>query len=737
MHPNRAWAAGLVILLLCGVGHAAGEAALQIKSASAQLAFDARGISLTPTNAACPVVQAKGDPVWAVLLQPDMAPPVEPTTAVLTNQGQEIHRERITNGLRVTYGSLTDGKRTWHIRVTLQIQTSGDAFEVTGQVKNDEPGWMICGFVGPVLNGIQADLATHPALLADGFGRRVNRVPTNLKKPWPWHRWGRGLEISTAYPSRRGTMQWCAFSGAKGGLYLGCHDADHGAKTFAVRYDPARNSFGLAVKHQAFCAAGKCWTLPNTVFLPYTGSWHTAAHYYRAWYDSVKPQCDVPDWVRDASGWLLCILKQQNGEVLWDYPALEALCQVADRRGLDILGLFGWAHGGHDHLYPDYFPDPKMGGEKALRTALKKVHQNGKRSIIYANGQLQERDTPFWQKQGKDLTIIKKDGQPVEQTWHKYRNAPAYQFGLGCLAAQGWYDRMLSLAIQANDLGADGILYDQLGVSGPMACYAAGHGHPVPSMVYAKDRVRFLHRIREHMRTVNPDFIVMTEGLHDSVLDSVALFHGCVLGMFQVSDAEILARLKAEAVSDAFPEMFRYTFPEVMSTVRVPTPMLDRVMVNYTCTYGLRYEIESRYAPDVRFLRQGKVPEVAEYEDVISKPNITMMRSVPQDESVRYLKQVIEFQHAYADLLLRGRFTDVEGLELAGTPLVAKGFTAGDRLGVVLWNPGDRPASFSLRVPGASLLSASDPEHGKVEALSALPAQSIRLLVWKTPGKTN
>ena len=69
---------------------------------------------------------------------------------------------------------------------------------------------------------------------------------------------------------------------------------------------------------------------------------------------------------RNASGWLLCILKQQNGEVMWDYRSLNALCDVADKRGLDMLGLFGWAHGGHDHLYPDYNRTP-MGGERPRR----------------------------------------------------------------------------------------------------------------------------------------------------------------------------------------------------------------------------------------------------------------------------------------------------------------------------------------------------------------------------------
>lgn len=726
------WIAGWAALIPLTSG--AADEALRLANEKGELLVDSQGISLVSKIDACPAITAKGEPLWAVLIQPDMPPPIQGDVVVLTDKTQILKRTAEAGGIRLSCESLTDGNRTWKIGLTLGIRPKGDSFEVTGEISNREKGWMVCGFTGPVLHGIQADLATQPVLMADGFGRRVNRAPGVDGKPAPWQRMGDRFEVTTQYPSRRGTMQWSAFAGAKGGFYLGSHDPAHGAKTFSVRHNPGDGSFGLAIKHQMFCPAGQRWALPPTVFLPYEGTWHAAARHYRAWVDKTLAVNRAPAWVRDSSGWLLCILKQQNGEVMWDYPSLGALCDVADARGLDILGLFGWAHGGHDHLYPDYHPDPEMGGEEALRQALKEVRRRGKRTILYANGQLMERETGFWSSLGKDLAIVQRDGIPVQQTWHKFRNAPAYQFDLGCLAAAGWYDRMLSLALQANDLGADGILYDQLGVSAPMACYAAGHGHPVPSMVYTADRTAFLRRIGEHMKQVNPDFIVMTEGLHDSVADSVSLFHGCMLGMFTADCSETPERLRGEKVSNAFPEMFRYTYPEVMSTVRVPTPMMDRAMANYTCAYGLRYEIESRYAPDVRYLKEGRLPEAAEYEQVLSKPDLGMMNATLPAEATRYLKQAIEFGRANAALLWNGRFTDGEGFAFQGDGLVAKGFAAQDRFGVLVWNPGEKPAPFTLDVPGAALLSASEPEAGAVEAFSSMPPQTVRLLVWRRNG---
>jgi hypothetical protein len=81
----------------------------------------------------------------------------------------------------------------------------------------------------------------------------------------------------------------------------------------------------------------------------------------------------------------------------------------------------------------------------------------------------------------------------------------------------------------------------------------------------------------------------------------------------------MLVRLRASRVTDPFPDLFRTVFPEVMSTVRVPTPMMDRDMVNYTCVYGLRYELESRYGPDVTYLLQDRVPETSDYVHVIKQ----------------------------------------------------------------------------------------------------------------------
>ncbi len=691
------------------------------------------GLSLTSAVAACPGSRATGEPFWALTLEPDAWPASTGQGVTLTDREQTgVRRESLADGVRLCYDTLTDGSRTFRIALTLDIRAKGAGFELTTSVTNGTRGWLLTGLTAPMLNGISADLAKQPVLLPDGFGKRVNRVPNDGEKQREWSMQGALLEMGTHYPSRFGTMQWCAFAGHDGGLYFGSHDPEHRSKRLSLRYDPQTRLFGLAVRHDFFCKGGERVAVPPVVIQPYEGSWYAAARLYRAWFDSANKLRDVPEWVRKASGWLLCILKQQNGEIMWPYTSLDKLCDVADDRGLDILGLFGWAHGGHDHLYPDYHPCPEMGGVEALKKGLKEAKRRGKRTIIYANGQLQEREaTEFWRTVGKDIAITQRDGQTYQHTYHKYTNIPKYRFDLGCLYAQAWYDRMLALAVQANELGADGILYDQLAMMEPMACYGEGHGHPVPCMVHEVERPVFLRRIADHMRRINPEFIVMTEGLHDCALDAVSMFHGCELGMFYASSSEMLMRHRASRISDPFPELYRTVFPEVLSTVRVATPMMDRDMVNYTCVYGLRYELESRYGPDVTYLQQDRVPEVADYAHVINKPDVAMMKATPPAEAARYLKEAIEFQRRNAAFFWHGRYVDNEGFTLTGLDLVAKGFAAGDTFGVAVWNPLKNVTPFTLEVPGYVLDSASEPGQDRVDPLSPMAANTVRLLRWK------
>ncbi len=659
--------------------------------------------------------------------------------------GKENRPEVVSNvdGFSLLYNKLVSQGTTWDVSLRLDFIVQGEAFRVDGSIKSNLSGWVVSGFAGPFISGIAADLESFPLIMPCGLGQKFTRTPSTdspIDKvsfkgglSWSFNKKETSYDINAAYPSRFATMQWCALAGEENGLYFGSHDKMHGSKQFKVRYRPESNTIGIGFNYDFTCFGGQKWAMPSLFIYPYQGTWHNAADYYRRWYNTSVTLQEVPAWAQNAAGWMLTIMKQQNEEIMCTYEGLDSLCKMSVERGLDFIGLYGWTRGGHDRFYPDYDPDPALGGRDALVAALKKIHDYGKHAIIYVNGQLIDMNgTSYWDEQGKKITVVKRDGSFDYQKWHKYSDAPARYHGMACLGCNEWYERMLDMAVQANELGADGIIYDQLAVTAPKFCYSPDHGHSVPAVVYAGDRYRLLQRIADYMKTINPDFIIMTEGLCDAVLGSVSYFHGYENGVYVPLADEFSARLNGSAPTYIFPEMFKYTFPEILTTTRNPSPVNNRLILNYATAYGLRQELESRYRADVRYLEENRVPVADDYANVISKPVLDLVTSQDPVAMKKYTRQVIDFQRENSGILWKGRYIDSEGFNIrSSNSVIAKAFQTENRIGIVVWNTGSVSETFTLDVPGYSFEYASAPGMTDVDPSVPLPAESICLVVWK------
>ncbi len=664
---------------------------------------------------------------------------------------QAVREETPAPGVRrFVCDRLTDGLFTWNVKVEIEARaTAAGGTAYRGRIANDDPGIRVTAFEGPFFDRLRLDPAEASLVYANGLGRRMTTFPaadaqkvpsapkfaeTDDKCDGKWYRLkdGRFTFDTGFYPGANGlTMPWAALETGFGAWYVGAHDEAARPKRLRLRWTPNENRIEPAFDHRLFLDAGGTWEIPETVCEPAAGDWHAAARRYRAWYDTVRPtRAATPDWTRDVAGWLLVIMRQQNEQVVWKYTDIPLLCDIARRNGLDCIGLFGWTKGGHDHLYPDYDPSDEMGGADALKAGIAEAHRRGLRVYIYANGQLQQVGaTAFWTEHGEKLALVRKDGSRVIQTYHKYSDIPKYEFALGCLYGQPWHARMLALAEQANGFGADGILYDQLGIFAPFACYGEGHGHPAPHHAYSEERPAFMRTIADALQRKNPQFAVLTEGLHDTILDSTAIFHGCEYGTFSWNVRDVLSRATKGRKAEVFPELWRYTFPELVTSIRLPVPLALREQANYAATFGMRSEIETRYAPDRAFLVEGKVPAGREdYGTVVNVPDLKAMQSVDRDVAQAYLKSVCDLQRAQAKYLLRGRFVDDEGFSCANPALVAKRFVADDGTSAVcVWNVSDKPAAVEIEGLGAATSVAAP---GAEPTSGPLAPDSIRLYVF-------
>lgn len=663
-------------------------------------------------------------------------------TISINSLGQTSTVKKINGGFMVSYTQLKKEAKVYQITLDIIFTTADQKFNLSSKIRNNEKKLVVVEFEGPMVNGLNFKIEDYNLIMPNGVGQEFVTTPTAqivAKKvsfkgglSWGLNKTDGSYGLSAHYPSRFATMQWCAFKGKNGGIYFGSHDVRHGSKTFNVNYTDNKKEYAFSFGHQVAVHPQEQYEFPALVIYPFKGTWHQSADVYRKWFNTSMSLVEVPAWAKNTSGWMLTILKQQNNEVMWDYPALNEMNKLSMERGLDMIGLYGWAHGGHDRFYPDYHPDTLMGGHKALVKALADIRKAGKRSIIYVNGQLMDQNgTNYWDSIGKSINIVKKNNELDYQKWHKYKDAPARFHGLACLSADLWYERMLQLAKEANDYGADGIIYDQLAVTAPKYCYSTSHNHKTPQVMYTGDRYDFLRKIATTMKTINPDFIVMTEGLSDVVMNAVAWFHGYENGVYVPTQKEIEGKYSKTAYSSVFPEMFKYTFPEMLTTTRNPSPVNNRLILNYATVYGFRQELESRYAADVRYLKENRIPVPEDYANVISKPDLELVTSQDPIAMKAYTKAIIDFQRENADLLWHGKYIDGKKFEYTGNQLVAKAFENGNRIGVVLWNYGNSEQPFTLSVPGYVLESVTAPGKAAVALNEPLAAESIRLLTWK------
>lgn len=593
------------------------------------------------------------------------------------------------------------------LNIVFSISKVENSFSFGGRIQSEAKEWTIKELRYPRIHGIQIPDGETTVYWPAGLGKKITS---------PEEFGSRTLRYSSAMEA---AMPWFSLNTSQSGLYMGVHDST-GQEPWDLKVAYAEDQHAFAASIHIPINKPE-FDIPRLAIMPYEGEWYQAAEFYRAWYDKHFDIVSPPEWVRQDAGWVLAILKQQNGNVMWDYSEIDKLVDIALRNNLTTLGLFGWAQGGHDHLYPNYVPDPLMGGRQEIIKAIEHAHQKGVEVILYANGKLIDTRTDFYLDKGVETIVaLNEEGKPHIDFYLKHSNNTPVVFARACPGSPIWRERMKELAIQAANLGADGILYDQLAVLPPEICYSKHHDH-APGESDGKYRTQMVREIREAARKINPEFIVMTEGTDDAILSGIDYFHGWGNG-FQPSE-------------NTFPTLFRYTFPEIVMTQRNPNPMVTRKEANFAAVRGLRHEIESRYTGDVEYLENRIMPDRSTYSDeyVNYPPNVEEVNQVSPREAEKYLHGLIEFEKEHSNLLWNGKFIAQKGLTVEGEDIVARGYAGNDKLGVMVWNRHlSEERDFSVSASGYRLAEADEPlSETEVQPLSPLKANSIRLLVFE------
>ncbi|MBN1877657.1 MAG: hypothetical protein JXA33_25770 [Anaerolineae bacterium] len=608
--------------------------------------------------------------------------------------GQNAAVTLVDGCLTVSYSELKLGQRGLKISLRFDFRLSGDEIIAHASVTNNEV-LDIIEVAFPIIDGVRAlgeNSADDALVWPAGLGAYYPDPLTMDFALTPGYRPYDGVDqyhqdLNLLYPGSA-SMQWFTLSNDRNGLYLASTDPSLQSTCLNVRRDVPGKYLGLSFIKYPFLKQGEHWESAPFVISAYSGDWHVAAKKYKIWAEFTWWRApEQPEWVRDFKGWLRVILKHQYGEVLYDYSTLPSLFAEAKEVGFDTLFILGWVPGGFSRLWPEFYPDPEMGGEKGLKDAIQKIHQQGGKVLVFTSYYLADRDTDFYKQIGHRISLKNPWGSEYdfaetysgEGTWRKI-GCGKMPLACMCPSTPEWQREMLAVGTRIAELGADGVLYD-IGGSAPIFCFDQTHPHAKPSLAFATKAQNY-RELRQNLKTMNPDAMMAMEHTVDVFGQYMDLAH---------------SGGGAGPSSIAFPSLYRYTFPE--HTVTNRNIALDEsnyvTNANFSFLHGLKFDISI-------FRCRGTLRDIPNY--------------------AAYLKQLNQVLATYSSFLLRGTFVDTEGFVIDNDALLAKGYRTRDGLAVVVWNHTSYPQSFHIDVPNGHLdemvsISVAGIQKGTIQSL--------------------
>lgn len=581
------------------------------------------------------------------------------------------------------YKGLRSRGETVDIDLRLTITPEGDGFRFAAELTNNEPHTIVRELQYPLIGNLQLPegyklLTTHTGgQLFDDPLKAILDVPqrTLYMKPDQYFR-----QYDLQYP-RNAASNCFAFVGEKDGLYFGSHDDSfqqtwHGLRAYptegkmSAKGDFTRMEAGFYRYPNAFC--GDTWTNDASVIIPYEGDWTQTSRIYRSWADSWWDKKPVPKWVQDMTGWQRIIFKHQYGEYLRHYEDLPGrIFEAGEKAGSDAVLAFGWWKEGMDNGYPDYTPDESQGGDAVWKERIAEYKSKGGHLILYYNGRLIDNESRFY-KSGEASKVSNHDNTGDEFTEHYKFTGEGTTLGyydsrtfvIADMSRRVWRDKLLEWADRAIALGANSVFYDQLGVAEEFPNWDLSREYPVPDIFTGRYKAEALKEIRDHVKSIDPDFCLGTEWLSDCTSRYCDFVH----------------IVEFTALPESFPEWFRYTFPEVVWSDRCVRDEVDMVRrVNNTLVKGLRNDIEV-------FRCRGLIDETPDYQQYLGKINAIRLK--------------------YPELLLEGRFAWHDDFSSSNPAVTACEYKGEDRLAIVLTSESSGRQKTRLSVPGYEFVEA-------------------------------
>ena len=597
------------------------------------------------------------------------------------------------------------------VSLTLHVRLEGECLVFTAEIDNRTDMRVLdleyprIGVIKSLGNGKPAlFLPVHPGYLLTDIGGRLSSMEEERDI--------RTNQTSVSYPGEA-MVSTIGIMDYKSCLFLTSEDPEFITCQFKVKGSATdKGAITLSVDRNLCCTRGKTVSAPIRMRL-YEGTWHHAAEEYMKWISPFRPPHKVPDWIRNSTGIFLVIMKQQYGYEMWDYSSLPEIYRQAQANGYNSLLLFGWYHTGHDNNYPDLEVSPTLGGENSLKENIKKVQEAGGHVILYYQGHLIDPNSDYYKSgKGKEIRLENIWGNPyVEQYTKAHRSdfLAGYSrklFMLACPSCPEWVSLMKEKEHWLAGLGADGVLYDQIGGLMPYICFNEKHPHPGgnPARAMSVGQMNLVKELQDESKKISKEFAFMAENFTDIYSAFLDCIHACPNapgqnGIFPGDDQ----------AATCWPEFLKYVFPEVYLTGRDFNSYGKIRYINYLFLYGFVPEMEIRYREDIMDLYADKYRE-------------ERLHSI----------DVLGLRKKYLAYFSRGRYTDVLGItNPVPGKLLARGFDCGDCTLVTLWNDTSETVMPQIEMEGKDLVSFDTAASGPKNAMGELAPQEVAVCIFR------
>lgn len=555
----------------------------QLTSGSLQLLIDSEGRTVEWRDESAGLRSAAGADLWSMSVEF-----ADQRDAPIRSSLQLARVESSTDSILLTYDRLVvDSGDEVEVSFEVQVRRTDEGFEFTAS--GAVAGEVIVHEV--TLPKIALEQAASADTTADifyrpfGLGQRVVDPWRALERAHTEYMAAdhKGIWTTKAYPGEL-TMAWQGLQSADRFLYIGRHDPEFRAALFSAGIAPRGSVPTLNFGTTALTSTGRGreFVIPPTVVAWLSGDWRAGAARYRAWADTWYTGPVRQQATEELDGWQRLIMRHQFGEVYLRYDQLVDAWEEGRAAGLKTILLFGWWQQGMDRGYPVYEVDPALGGEDELRTAIAEIESRGGSVILYANGNLIDRSSEFYESDHSSSTKKGRRGFDYVVGYNFSDQSKTLQhfagpdFALGCHGSPTWRDEMTRVAADNLALGTSSIFFDQTAyhlIAWP--CYDSRHDHGAQVDREGAYRAQTL----EAMRASGDGVVLGSEGMSDFLISKLDYHHGWGFGY---SDH-----------AEAFPALFRQTFPEPVVSNRIIHDQLDgwAHQLHYAFVYNLVFDV--------------------------------------------------------------------------------------------------------------------------------------------------